>query len=98
MFGALYAAEGTSIDVLIDVAAEFSPRYEINGPRDITLDLTGLARLFGSAHAIATELQRTASERGLAVRVAIAGTTTAARLLARGGHHPITVIDPGGEP
>ena len=82
MFGALYAAEGTSIDVLIDVAAEFSPRYEINGPRDVTLDLSGLARLFGSAHAIATELQRTAAERGLDIAVAIAGTQTAARLLA----------------
>jgi len=82
VFGALYAAEGTSIDVLIDVAAEFSPRYEINGPRDVTLDLSGLARLFGSAHAIATELQRTAAERGLDIAVAIAGTQTAARLLA----------------
>jgi len=98
MFGALYAADDIPIDALIGVAAEFSPRYEINGPRDVTFDLSGLARVFGSAHAIATELQRTAAERGLQVRVAIAGTTTAARLLARGGHHSITVIDPGGEP
>jgi len=98
MFGALYASEGTSTDALVGVAAEFSPRYEVTGPRDVTLDLSGLARLFGSARAIADELQRTAAERGLAVRVAIAGTTTAARLLARGSHHAITVIDPGGEP
>jgi protein ImuB len=97
MFGVLHAAEGTSIDVLIEVAAEFSPRYEITGPRDITLDLSGLARLFGSAYAIATELQRTAAERGLTLRVAIAATTTAARLLACGAHQSITVIDPGGE-
>jgi protein ImuB len=97
MFGALYAADDIPIDALIGVAAEFSPRYEINGPRDVTLDLSGLARLFGSAHAIATELQRTAAERGLQLRVAIAGTTTAARLLARGGHHASTIIDPGGE-
>ena len=98
MFGALYASEGSSTDALVGVAAEFSPRYEVTGPRDVTLDLSGLARLFGSARAIADELQRTAAERGLAVRVAIAGTTTAARLLARGSHHAITVIDPGGEP
>jgi protein ImuB len=98
MFGALYAPEGSSTDALIDVAAEFSPRCEITGPCDVTLDLSGLARLFGSARAIADELQRTAAERGLAVRVAIAGTTTAARLLARGSHHAITVIEPGGEP
>jgi protein ImuB len=98
MFGALYAPDDIPIDALIGVAAAFSPRYEINGPRDITLDLSGLARLFGSAHGMATELQRTAGKRGLALRVAIAGTTTAARLLARGRHHAITVIDPGGEP
>jgi protein ImuB len=82
MFGALYAADDIPIDALIGVAADFSPRYEINGPRDVTLDLSGLARLFGSAHAIATELQRTAAERGLHIAVAIAGTQTAARLLA----------------
>ena len=97
MFGALYASEGSSADALIDVAAEFSPRYEINGPRDVTVDLNGLARLFGSARAIADELQRTAAERDLRVRVAIAGTATAARLLAHGGHHNITVVEPGGE-
>src|SRR5688572_19466761 len=97
MFGALYASEGSSTDALVDVAAEFSPRYEVTGPRDVTLDLSGLARLFGSARAIADELQRTAAERDLRVRVAIAGTATAARLLAHGAHHDVTVIDPGGE-
>src|SRR5687768_7259323 len=97
MFGALYASEGSSIDALVDVAAEFSPRYEVTGPRDVTLDLSGLARLFGSARAIANELQRTAAERDLRVRVAIAGTATAARLLAHGASHDITVIEPGRE-
>ena len=98
MFGALYASEGSSTGALVGVAAEFSPRYEVTGPRDVTLDLSGLARLFGSARAIADELQRTAAERDLRVRIAIAGTATAARLLAHGAHHDITVIDPGGEP
>src|SRR5262245_9725101 len=98
MFGALYSSDPASIDALIEVAAEFSPRCEITGPCDVTLDLSGLARLFGSARAIADELQRTAASRDLRVRVAIAGTATAARLLARGSHHAITVIDPGGEP
>jgi protein ImuB len=82
MFGALHAADATSLDVLTGVAAEFSPRFEVHGPRDVTIDLNGLARLFGSAEAIARELQRTADEQGLYVAVAIAGTWTAARLLA----------------
>ena len=96
MFGALYAAEGTPPDVLLEVAREFSPRIEVCGPREIVLDLSGLARLFGDARTIAAELRRTAADRGLRVRVAIAGTRTAARLLV---HHRagVTVIEPGAE-
>ena len=96
MFGALYAAEGTDQTVLESVAREFSPRIEVCGPREITLDLSGLARLFGDARTIAHELRRTAADRGLRVRVAIAGTRTAARLFVqhRAG---ITVVEPGTE-
>ena len=96
MFGALYAAEGTPPDVLLEVAREFSPRLEVCGEREIVLDLTGLTRLLGDARTIATELRRTAADRGLRVRVAIAATRTAARLLV---HHRagITVVDPGHE-
>ncbi len=96
MFGALYAAEGTDQTVLESVAREFSPRIEVCGPREITLDLSGLARLFGDARTIAHEMRRTAADRGLRVRVAIAGTRTAARLFVqhRAG---ITVVEPGTE-
>ena len=60
------------------------------------LDLSGLERLFGDARTIAEELRRTAADRGLRVRVAIAGTRTAARLLVR--HRAgLTVIEPGTE-
>ena len=83
MFGALYASEGSSTDALVSVAAEFSPRYEVTGPRDVTLDLSGLTRLFGSARAIADELQRTAADRGSARARRHCRHRTAARLLAR---------------
>jgi protein ImuB len=96
VFGALYAAEGTDPAMLESVAREFSPRIEVCGPREITLDLRGLERLFGEARLIAHELRRTAADRGLQVRVAIARTRTAARLFVhyRAG---ITVIDAGAE-
>lgn len=113
MFGALSAAEGSAPETLIDVAREFSPRIEIHGPRAfdtaqarafdaaqaraVVLDLSGLTRLFGDARAMGHELLRTAAERGLRVRVAIAGTRTAARLLACAAGGPLTVIDPGTE-
>ena len=40
-------AEGTAPETLAAVAREFSPRIEACGPREITLDLIGLERLFG---------------------------------------------------
>ena len=60
MFGALYAAAGSDSARLEDVAREFSPRIDVCGPREITLDLSGLARLFGDAPTIGGELRRTA--------------------------------------
>src|SRR5215510_5922473 len=98
MFGALYAAEGTPPGALADVAREFSPRIDIGSQpdRDVALDLSGVERLFGDARTIAEELRRTAADRGIRVRVAIAGTRTAARLLVR--HRlGLTVIEPGNE-
>jgi len=97
VFAVVYAAEGSSIETLLAVARDFSPRVETCGPREVALDLTGLTRLFGDAKTLAGELRRTAADRGLRVRIAIAGTRTAARLLV---HHRagITIVEPGGEP
>ncbi len=96
MFAALYAAEGSSFETLLDVARDFSPRVETRGLREVILDLAGLTRLFGEAKTIADELRRTAADRGLRVRIAIAGTRTAARLLV---HHRagITIVEAGNE-
>jgi len=96
VFGVLYAAPGSEPATLIDIAREFSPRIEPCGPLEIAIDLGGLTRLFGTAHEIGHELRRTAADRGVRVRVAIAGTRTAARLIVR--HRAgVTVIDPGTE-
>ena len=96
MFAAVYAAEGSSFDTLLGVARDFSPRVEACGPREVTLDLSGLTRLFGDAQTIAGELRRTAADRGLRIRIAIAGTRTAARLLTR-ARAGITIVEPGDE-
>src|SRR3954467_7993483 len=96
MFGAIYAAEGSDVGVLDAVAREFSPRIEVLGTREISIDLIGVERLFGDGREIAASIRATAADRGLRLRVAIAGTRTAARLLV---HHRagITVIEPGAE-
>ena len=104
MFAAVYAAEESSSNVLMEVARDFSPRVEACGPREVTLDVSGLARLFGDGKTIAAELRRTAADRGLRVRVAVAGTRTAARLLAHYSadhkgppYDEAIVIEPGTE-
>ena len=94
MFGALYAPEGTPVAVLAEVAREFSPRVDAVTEREVVLDLNGLERLFGTARTIAEELRRTAADRNIRVRVAVAETRTTARLLVR--HRAgLTVIEPG---
>jgi protein ImuB len=96
VFGTIYAAERSDFAVLEAVAREFSPRLEVVGHREITLDLIGVERLFGDAKEIAASIRSTAANRNLRVRVAIAGTRTTARLLV---HHRAgnTVIEPGTE-
>jgi protein ImuB len=92
MFGALHLVDG-STDALLEVARDFTPRFEICGQgaldpaqaSEVVLDLNGLTRLFGHPRAIAQELGRAAAGRGLCVAVAIAVTCTAARLLAVAG-------------
>lgn len=101
MFGALLAAEDRAVQVLDAVAREFSPRVTVEGrapvqSREVTLDLAGMSRLFGDSRTIAHELRRTAAERGVRVRVALASTRTAARVLvhARPG---LSVVEPADE-
>jgi len=96
VFGAIYSTEGSSPDALRAVAREFSPRIEAvhASDREVVLDVSGLARLFGDAKTIAEELRRTAADRGLQIRVAIAGTRTAARLMVR--HRAgLSIVEPG---
>jgi protein ImuB len=109
MFGVIFRVRGTKAGVrsevrsdegrghdLAAVARDFSPRIEVLSDDEILLDLSGLSKLFGDARTIAEEMRRTAADRGLRVRIAIAGTRTAARLMVR--HKAgIAIIDPGTE-
>jgi hypothetical protein len=79
VFGALFAAAGTDRGALESVAREFSPRIEVCGPREITLDLRGVERLFGDARTIAHELRRTAADPGLELRVERPATSSSER-------------------
>ena len=100
MFGALRSIDGPAADALLEVATDFTPRFELHAPDEVVLDLAGLERLFGGPHAIGEELCRVGAERQLRLRIAIAGTCTAARLLARTESpepEDVAVVEPGAE-
>src|SRR4051812_48147813 len=84
-----------AVNDLVAIAQEFSPRFE-SGRDAITIDVRGLDRLLGGAQTIGEELRREAARRGVRVHVAVAGTRTAALVLAvaRPG---LTVVTPGAE-
>ena len=88
LFACLRSARAA--EALVPIARDFSPRVERHGSATVVLDVGGLGRLLGDAHAIGTELQRAASAYSAHLRVAIARTQTAARLLAI-GHAALTV-------
>ncbi len=81
-------------DALVAIARDFSPRLERHGrwpaikagptETSVVLDVGGLGCLLGDPQTIGTELQRAAAAHGPQIRVAIAQTQTAARLLAIG--------------
>jgi protein ImuB len=82
---------------LIDIARMVSPRVDARSGCQVVIDVQGLERLVGDPKAIGERLRQAAAGRGFApVHVALAGTRTAAMLLAaaRAG---VTVVPAGGE-
>jgi protein ImuB len=90
------AAERSASVALLDVARATSPRVEVAGPDRVHVDLGGLARLWGDERAIGERLALGAESLELPARVAVAGTRTAAMLLAR-ATPGVTVVRPGTE-
>lgn len=81
--------------VLEAVARACSPRVEPHGTDVVVCDATGLTRVIGMPAVIAEEMRRMAWAREVGVRIAIAGSKTAAWLLAHS--RPGTTIVPPGE-
>jgi protein ImuB len=81
---------------LVAIAQEFSPRYERHRDDLVSVDISGLTRLLGPARTIGEEIRREAAARGVRAHVAVAGTRTAALLLAQ-ARPGLTVIAPGEE-
>jgi protein ImuB len=97
MFGCLHSPSPlSSEEALFDLAREFTPRVEARSPTPVLLDLSGLRRLWPDPAALGRAIQDRARARGHDPNVALAGTRTAAFVLAR-GRAGLTVVPPGGE-
>ena len=79
--GLFAALVGRHPAALTALAKDFSPRIECHDGC-VVLDVAGLGRLLGDAHGIASELLRTAAERGIKCSIGIAPTQVAAQLIA----------------
>jgi hypothetical protein len=79
----LHAGDETVTSVLLDIARMVSPRVAARSRHQIVIDVGGLERLVGDPKTIGERLRQAAADRGIApVHVAVAGTCTAAMLLA----------------
>jgi len=84
------------VSPLVAIAQDFSPRYERHRDDLVSIDVSGLGRLLGSARVIGEELRRDGAARGVCVHVAIAGTRMAAVVLAQ-ARPGLTIVEPGEE-
>src|SRR5438477_9179981 len=96
-FGQDSASSAVSASNVVALARDFSPRYERHRDDLVSIDVSGLGRLLGPMRAIGEELRREAAARGLRVHVALAGTRTAALVLAQ-ARPGLTLVEPGEEP
>ena len=71
----------------------FTPLVALDSPEGLLLDITGCGHLFGGERDLCERLRRRLSQKGLSLRLAVAGTPDAARALARFGAREI--IPPG---
>jgi protein ImuB len=89
-------AEELTQAALLECAADFSPRVESTSPGIVTLDLTGMEKLFPSEAAIAQAITRSAEVIGICVHIGIAADPDTAMHVAY-GNADITVVARGKE-
>jgi protein ImuB len=82
---------------LLEAALAVSPRIEDGGAGLVYVDTAGLERLIGDPPAIGRRLVHQARAVGLAARVGLAASRTAARVTAARASGPVTVVPEGRE-
>ena len=88
-------ADDALLEGIADWCDRFTPLVTLDPPYGLYLDITGAAHLFGGEALMLATVAQKISAQGFAVRAAIAGTSLAARALARFSQQTIAL--PGGE-
>lgn len=87
-------ADRKLLERIADWCERFTPLVALDPPRALLLDITGAAHLFGGEAAMLDQVRSSLAKQSFALRCAIAGTTAAARALAR---YKDGAIAPSGE-
>jgi protein ImuB len=88
-------ADAALLEAIADWCDRFTPLVTLDAPSGLYLDITGAAHLFGGEQALLNDALTRLGAQGFAAQGAIAGTSWAARALAR--WQSGLVVPPGGE-
>ena len=88
-------ADAAQLDAIADWCDRFTPLVSLDAPDGLFLDITGAAHLFGGEAAMLAMVTRKIAACGFAVQGAIAGTSLAAKALAR--FAPGSIVPSGDE-
>lgn len=88
-------ADAALLESIADWCDRFTPLVSLDPPYGLYLDITGAAHLFGGEAAMLALVREKIAAQGFTVRSSIAGTSLAARALARFAHG--TIVPPGAE-
>src|SRR6185295_10246562 len=86
------AADRAALAELAAWCEQFSPLVGIEDPDCLFLDITGLAPLFGSEHALVEQVERAFRRRNFMVRLAVADTFGLAWAIAHYARNRLTVL------
>ncbi|WMT89054.1 DNA polymerase Y family protein [Pelagibacterium sp. H642] len=78
-------ADAKLVEAIADWCDRYSPFVAIEPPDGIVCDITGVAHLFGGEPGLIADMEGRLRMQGFSARIAIAGTSRAARALARFG-------------
>ena len=89
------AADRALLAGIADWCDRFTPFVALDPPHGLLLDITGAAHLFGGEKRMLETVRDEIARQGFSVQAALAGTSAAARALAR--YVPNTIVPPGSE-